>query len=109
MNYMSKIKSFSNVITSVTTLHTHTAFLMDMYLICRILDKDYITNAILYCGSYHIYSLVLILENDFNFEVDYVFKNPFDKIENYTDILNLLVVTPGIKEQSVILNNELFN
>jgi hypothetical protein len=107
-NDLLNIKTFSHVLTSVTMLHTHTAFLMDMYVLRRILDKDYVENVILYCGSYHAYSLIISLENNFNFEVDYVSKNPFDKTDNYTDILNLLVVTPRIKEQWVTLDNESF-
>lgn len=102
------IKNFSNVVTYVTMLHTHTAFLMDMYLLRRILDKDYITNIVIYVGTYHAYSLILSLENDFDFEVEYVSKNPFDLTTDHTDILNLLMLTPNIKEQSVILNVGLF-
>lgn len=105
---MLNIKTFVDVVTYVTMLHTNTAFLIDMYLVRRILDKDYIKNVVLYIGSYHAYSLLLSLENNFDFEVEYVSKNPFDMTTDHSDILNLLMLTPKIKEQMVTFNIGLF-
>jgi hypothetical protein len=42
---------------------------MDCYLLRRFLDKEYITNGILYCGMAHTADVVNILVNDFNFKI----------------------------------------
>jgi hypothetical protein len=107
-NDILNVKSFGDVLIFVTNLHIYTAFLMDMYLLRRILDKNYVTNVILYCGSYHAYSLLISLKNNFEFDLEHISKNPFDKVVVHNDILELIMSTPNIKEQSVTVNNELF-
>jgi hypothetical protein len=42
---------------------------MDCYFLRRFLDKDYITNGVIYCGMAHSADIVNILLNDFNFKI----------------------------------------
>ena len=58
---------------------------MDVYFLRRFLDKDYITNAITYTGSYHSTVYIEILSKDFGFKITNFF---YSKI---TDINRLNV------------------
>jgi hypothetical protein len=42
---------------------------MDCYFLRRFLDKEYITNGVIYCGMAHTADIVNILVNDFNFKI----------------------------------------
>jgi hypothetical protein len=99
-NDMLNVKSFSDCLKFVTNLHTYTAFLMDIYLLRRILDKEYMQNIILYAGSYHVYSLAMTLQNYFDFKLKVICKNPFE-LTNSQNVLDLLIATPKIKEQFI--------
>jgi len=44
-------------------------YIVDIYFMRRFLDKDYITNAITYNGSYHSLTYILHLVNDFGFKI----------------------------------------
>ena len=46
--------------------------LIDLYFLRRFLDKKYITNAILYTGSYHMANISYILVKYFNFTITHV-------------------------------------
>ncbi|XWV26069.1 hypothetical protein QJ857_gp1011 [Tupanvirus soda lake] len=48
------------------------AEIMDMYFLRRFLDKDYITNAIVYVGAAHAANYVSILVNVFGFKITHV-------------------------------------
>ena len=66
--------------------------LMDLYFLRRFLDKDYIKNAILYCGSLHSIDIIYILVNEFNFKITHTTSNLDNlnkkiKNNNYKDIL----------------------
>jgi len=66
--------------------------LMDIFFLRRFLDKDYITNAILYCGGLHTIDIMYILVNEFNFKITHTTSN-IDNINNkiknnkYKDVL----------------------
>jgi hypothetical protein len=47
----------------------------------RFLDKNYITNGIVYAGAAHIATFVSILVKEFNFKITHVAKSKFDNIE----------------------------
>ena len=64
----------------ILTLKKHTSYLdikvsdafllfMDIYFLRRFLDKDYITNAIVYTGAYHSLQYIEILTKDFDFKI----------------------------------------
>jgi hypothetical protein len=48
------------------------AKLVDVYFLRRFLDKDYITNAIVYCGMAHSINYIHILVNDFGFDITHL-------------------------------------
>jgi hypothetical protein len=59
--------------------------LMDLFFLRRFLDKDYIKNAILYCGAHHTIDIMYILINEFNFKITHTTSNINDinnKIKN---------------------------
>jgi hypothetical protein len=45
------------------------AWLMDIYFLRRFLDKDYITNAIIYCGVGHALRYIIFLIKEFDFNI----------------------------------------
>jgi len=66
--------------------------LMDLYFLRRFLDKDYIKNAILYCGSLHSISIIYILVNHFKFKITHSTSNINNintKIKN-NDYINVI-------------------
>lgn len=61
------------------------AYLIDLYLIRRILDKQYITNSIIYTGSWHSLNYIQILVKNFNFKItnySYSSIKDLDKLNN---------------------------
>lgn len=58
----------------------------DVYLLRRILDKDYIENAIVYCGLYHMKHVMGILIKDFGFKLKYI-----DYPKNDRNLVNKLI------------------
>lgn len=53
--------------------------LMDLYFLRRLLDKKYVTNAIVYTGAYHSDNYVYYLVKYFNFKITHVsYSNPKD-------------------------------
>lgn len=66
--------------------------LMDLYFLRRFLDKDYIKNAILYCGARHSISIIYILVYHFNFKITHStsnINNINNKIKN-NDYINII-------------------
>jgi hypothetical protein len=55
--------------------------MMDIYILRRLLDKNYISTGILYCGMAHSANMINILVKDFNFKITHSSKNiDIDKI-----------------------------
>ena len=50
-------------------MNIQSVLLMDLYFLRRFLDKDYITNAILYCCAFHTSDIIYILVNEFKFKI----------------------------------------
>lgn len=61
------------------------AYLVDLYMLRRLLDKSYVKNSIYYCGAYHSVQLTLILVKYFGFKITHLAKHdtPIDIIYNY--------------------------
>ncbi|AKI79893.1 hypothetical protein QJ850_gp806 [Acanthamoeba polyphaga mimivirus] len=57
---------------------------MDVFFLRRFLDKDYITNAIIYSGSLHSANYMKILVKEFDFKVTHISKSqyPIDKLND---------------------------
>lgn len=60
------------------------ARLTDIYFLRRFLDKNYITNAIVYSGGAHSETYVYTLVNDFDFNITHV---AFSKFKNVDDLM----------------------
>ena len=69
----------------------HFVVLMDVYFLRRFLDKDYITNAIVYTGARHSSNYVRILIQSFGFKVTHV---------SYSKITDLTVLNMKLKHAS---------
>jgi hypothetical protein len=64
----------------------HGLYIMDMYLLRRMLDKDYISNSIIYTGAAHSLNYVRLLVKYFNFKVThYSYIN--NDIKNYNEYI----------------------
>jgi len=55
--------------------------IVDIYLLRRILDKDYINNSIVYTGYYHFIDIMYILVNEFNFKITHSDKSDINKLK----------------------------
>ena len=71
-------------------------YLTDMYLIRRILDKDYVKNGIIYCGGSHMLDITYFLVKYFNFKITHrtysnkkIDDGSIEKLNNYIYGLNL--------------------
>src|SRR5207253_1524266 len=66
------------------------SLLTDLYFIRRFIDKDYITNGIIYSGARHSSNYIYILSKYFDFDINnffYLKENP-DKLKNLIKKLN---------------------
>jgi hypothetical protein len=99
LNYMDKINIISQILSDVENLASIYQKLfcifMDVYFLRRFLDKDYVTNAILYAGVYHIQFIVKELLQKFDFKITHVSDKKISvdelnkKIKNEKDINKL--------------------
>ncbi|XWV24821.1 hypothetical protein QJ856_gp0962 [Tupanvirus deep ocean] len=67
------------------------AEIMDMYFLRRFLDKDYITNAIVYVGAAHAANYVSILVNVLGFKITHVshaITKDIEKLNSYIENIN---------------------
>lgn len=85
------IKIYLLEITAMNT-YIHT-ILIDIFMLRRFLDKEYITNALYYCGGSHVNIITTILVKYFNFEITHIAKSDetVDKLNERlknTDIYN---------------------
>ena len=62
-------------------LFAYAARFVDLYFLRRFLDKDYVTNAIIYTGAAHSVSYIYIL-NSFNFEITHCAYSAFENIDH---------------------------
>jgi hypothetical protein len=47
--------------------------IMDLYFLRRTLDKDYVTNSIVYTGAYHSANYIRLLVNEFDFKITHAY------------------------------------
>lgn len=86
------ISSFSILVESLTwkSILTH-ASIMDLYLMRRVLDKDYINNSVCYTGYFHTIYYVDMLIKHFDFKITHIAKNP---VSNISKLNNLIKKSP---------------
>ncbi|ARF11489.1 hypothetical protein Klosneuvirus_1_346 [Klosneuvirus KNV1] len=84
-------------------------YLMDLYLLRRILDKDYVSNAVVYTGAHHSLNYIRILVKYFDFKItnySYLKNNDLKKAEKIIinsknmDELGELFYPPELKQCS---------
>jgi hypothetical protein len=61
-------------------------YIMDLYLLRKILDKNYITHGIIYTGYFHLFNYVYIIVNNFDFKITHS-TNKEITIEQIYDIM----------------------
>jgi len=89
---ISKIKIYLLDIEEIS-LYIH-VILIDIFMLRRFLDKNYITNALYYCGGYHANIITSILVKYFDFKITHIAKSD-DTVDNLNtklkniDIYNL--------------------
>jgi hypothetical protein len=85
--------------------------LIDIYLIRRLLDKDYINNCIIYTGAYHMIDITYILIKYFDFKITHIANSDKnidnDKIENVNMIIKKKDITNY--DDIIFLSNYLEN
>jgi hypothetical protein len=67
------IKIYTDINIIIDSILDSYVFLTDLYFIKRFLDKDYITNSIIYTGNLHLYNITYILIKYFNYKYTHVF------------------------------------
>lgn len=73
------------------------AWITDCYLLRRVLDKDYITNAIIYCGAAHAVNYAQVLVSAFGFKISHLTYSTVTSIPK----LNAEIVTRVKKGQPI--------
>jgi hypothetical protein len=81
-NYLNSIQTDLNKYTQLIAL-----YFMDLYLLRRFLDKNYITNAISYTGAHHSINYIRILVKYFDFKISHCSYIKDDDIPNATKII----------------------
>ena len=93
-----------DIATTVDLIHNESfveyfARFTDVYFLRRFIDKDYITNAVVYTGSLHSNTYIHFLVNRFNFKVTHA---------SYSLVSNMGTLTKRIKEIGLMETQELF-
>jgi len=83
-------------------IHNH---IIDLYLLRRFLDKNYITNAITYTGAYHSVSYIYLLVKNFNFKITHYSYMKYN-IEKTTELIKKAKSTYDI---SILFNRNEFS
>lgn len=89
---MAKIKE--QIEMSINAFMSVVATIVDLYFLRRFLDKDYITNGIIYTGIYHSCNYIKILCKYFDFKITHISKlngtlaELYDKINSSADVIN---------------------
>ena len=65
--------------------------LTDIYLIRRLLDKDYINNCIIYTGAYHMIDIAYMLIKYFNFKITHIAKSDKTIDDGNIDNINMII------------------
>ena len=83
-------------------IHSH---IIDLYLIRRFLDKNYITNAITYTGAYHSVSYIYLLVKNFNFKITHYSYMKYDT-EKTTELIKK---AKSVYDISILFNRNKFS
>ena len=93
---------FINIILISDLLFYLFCNLIDIYLIRRLLDKDYINNCIIYTGAYHMIDIAYLLIKYFDFKITHIANS--DKTVDNDNIENLNMI---IKKKDIINYNDI--
>ena len=79
-------------------------FLMDLYFIRRVLDKDYVTNCMVFTGSTHTANYIYILIKYFDFKITYT---NYSLINNLEELNNFIININIISEKNILYSNKI--
>lgn len=89
------LKNLNNISSEYKKIHRYIIIIfstiMDIYLLRRFLDKDYITNSVVFCGGAHSINYVIQLIQHFNFKITHY---------SYSSIKNIDDLNSFIKKQN---------
>lgn len=108
INIIEKYEIEKLIICNLTILNDSILFfscnLIDLFLLRRLLDKQYINNCIIYCGTYHMDFITYLLVKYFNFKISHCAHVDNIKINNSIDTLHEII----IKKTMDNYNNRLY-
>jgi hypothetical protein len=102
-NHIIIYNEYQNIKTYIENIYI---IITDLYLLTRILDKDYIKNAIVYTGACHMVDLIYILVKYFNFKVTNSFYN--SKKLNIKNLNNFNYISELTKHFFVHNKNDIY-
>ena len=77
-DFEESIIKIKQILIETDKLYTHLyTFFMDLYIIRRVIDKDYITNSIIYTGILHTTNIARILVKYFDFKITNTFYSKY--------------------------------
>lgn len=118
ISYIQKTPELHNIYTNIDKSYSNNRFIYinilkinnfiknsfanitDIFLIRRLLDKDYINNCIIYTGTYHMIAISYLLIKYFNFKITHVANS--DKFIKYKDI-NEIFINKNLTEYDDIM------
>lgn len=104
--YLKKILKFNDIDRIIFDKYIYIgAYLMDLYKLRRILDKEYVTNAISYAGGGHSCNYIRILIKYFNFNITHY---SYLKNDNITEAEKIIKKTNKEEELYVLFFSPIF-
>ena len=89
-------KKFMEINDNISCIYVH---ITDIYLLRRLLDKDYVNNALIYTGIRHTANYVNVLVNQFDFKITHYNYIKDDNVKNLlTYQYELLIYPPKLKQ-----------
>lgn len=95
------MNSIDKILHSITVIY---ARIMDIFFMRRFLDKDYVTNSIVYCGASHSNYYIYILLKNFNFKITNVSYSKINEMKKLTETIK----NSSYREISGLLWPEIF-
>lgn len=102
---------YTNILSLIQTVISIFSFLTDIFLIRRLLDKDYIKNSVIYCGGNHMIFITYILITYFDFKLTHIANNDKNIDNDSIDKTSQIIKNKNINEFNdfVYLQQYLFN
>jgi hypothetical protein len=76
--YISKLSYYSSTLLPLYT---------DIYILRRLLDKEYIKNSLIYTGDYHVIDITYFLIKYFDFKITHIYKSEIKSLDVLNDMI----------------------